>query len=583
MFAFAGQSPPLHYYFFWYVLCAQIALLTGTGARAAFAASCAGSALSLLACILLSLKYLVGSRGETLRRQATAALFVGCVIGLDVIVAVIDLLLPRTRLYPDLQFWLDDRSPTWLSAFMWAPHHIAGMVCCIIGILLALRVKEAAGSARVWLVVLGGVCFAAACGTSSFITLLMAIVCAGLVIDAAFRREWQTIFAMAGVGACGILLAAPYLHFMMQPAMTGMPAKVASHVHLLSVRLRASDQAHHFIQYVLYSRKHLTPPVRSSMPQMILRLPVMLAMYIAEQGFYLFVLILVARQTLFKRGPMNERQRRLWVIFVSLAIPAFLLTSAGTTANNDFGRHAALCMRFILLLWAAPIVAGYLRQRRWLHREENAKSAWFRRAAVAAFVIGLLGQVWQIVINRIDFPLVSSGLAPQYVPTERVPDIARRFEQFRLAMEAASRSTPANGIVQGNQHGRFSQVMLMYTDRRMAASDDGCNIPFGGDLSKCKQEVSDLIRLFGGSGPRLHGESTESKVAFSAEETTPEAFRRICAAQRLSAVVANYTDPAWRVPGTWVWLLKPVYANGTARVFLCPGADQVQSNSPAPL
>ena len=194
-----------------------------------------------------------------------------------------------------------------------------------------------------------------------------------------------------------------------------------------------------------------------------------------------------------------------------------------------------------------------------------------KQAAIACAIIGIAGQIVQIVLDRIRTPLTDMNAVPRVVVAEYVPHIGYRFEQIQQAMAAATRITPPNGIVQSDPHSILAPVVLLYASRQMAASDDGCNTPFGGDPLACRSLTRSLIQLFGGTGARYFVDMTVLKkpIPFDPALVTPENFARICAENKLSVIVTDYTAPVWWDKTSWVWKLKPSFSNSTARVFPC--------------
>jgi len=576
MFAPGGQPAPLHYYYFWYVLCGRMHDVVPVSARAVFTASCAGSALSLLAFLLLAVKYF-GSPRIAVRRQCAAVLLVACILGLDLVAITVTLL--HGRFYSDVQFWLDDRSPGFLHMVLWSPHHVAGLVCCGLGTLLFVQALGVSRRQQLVHAGIASICFAASVGTSTFITLLFASACAVIFADALRRREWPVISTMAITAVLSVLLVAPFLHGVLL-APSGAPVPKAGK-HLLSFTLRYKNQSLNFLWLTIKAldktvTKHPAPTDanfnRLKWLMRIFRPPYIAGLLLFDLGFFLFILVYQFRRDLRARQPMSRQARILWLMFAGIAVPGFFLNSGGLQANNDFGRHAGFCLRLIFLLWAAPPVADFLARWRESRRAHTAlKLTTMTRVAVALAAIGLLGQIAEIVLVRIRFPLTDAGLLPRVVVEERVPHIGYRFAQVQQAMSAATRITPREGIVQGNPHSRLRNVYLLYTNRQMAASDDGCNTPFGGDPRLCEPMARALIQLFGGMGPHYQGAPKvfDDRIGFDPAAVTPANFARVCSAYKLDAVVAGYVDPVWWDKTSWVWQLQPVFANSTARVFRC--------------
>lgn len=577
MFTPEGRPAALRYYYFWYVLCARMHDFVPGSARSVFAASCAGSGLSVLAFLLLSLKYLGTSR-QSLRKQGVALLLVSCVIGLDLLPAA--LLALHHRMSVNVQFWLDDRSPSWLHMVLWAPHHVAGLECCGLAVLLLLRAAEQQRRQQVVHCVLAAVCFAAAVGTSTFVTMLFASACMLLFLHACWRREWVFVWCALGAGLLSLALAAPFLHGMRQAA--GSAADGAHHG-LLRLRPRYMDQGLHLTWSLLDlgSRAIWHHGIPAINPQLrwlrwtlwLLRPPMLALLFALDFGFFAIVLLAQGSRE-FRTGwaSLTRRNRDLWLLFAGIVLPGFLLNSAALQTNNDLGRHASFCAHFVLLLWATPMVSKYFKAYR-----AGVPFSWLRGrplpvcVAVVCAAIGLLGLVAQVFLDRTRMLLTDADLVPRVVVAERIPHLGVRFAQVEQAMAAADRATGSAAVVQGNPNGRLAPVLLLYTNRQMAASDDGCNTPFGGDPTACAPMALAFIELFGGTGRHYQGASNLIKDAIPYQPTrvTVQRFQEVCTQYRLTLLVATYADPAWQHPDTWVWQQTPLFGNSTARVFAC--------------
>ena len=593
MFAVAGHPPALRYYYFWYVLCARMHDVTGSDARSVLMASCVGSGLALLSFLLLSIKYLSASH-IPVRRQCTAAMVVAAILGLDAIAALIGLL--HGRFYADLQFWLNDRSPSWLHMILWAPHHVGGLVCAGMGLLLLVHAFDLTGRPQWMHGAVAGICFAAAIGTSSFIALLFGLACLAVAFDALLRRQWKLIAAMAIAAVLALMLIAPFLHSIRLTS--AAPAGQADqHPVVLTVVPRYKFQALRYMWLTIQAVTHdprFGPSEddpdfnRLKWEMRLFRPPYLAGMLVFEFGFFLFIVVAAFRRDFRRNSTMSQAARQLWLIFAGFALPGFFLSSGSLQGNNDFGRHAGFCMRYVLLLWAAPMVAAFFERRRVAHAiNQRPKLSTAMRWAVGFAAIGIFGQILQILVVRFRFPLAAAGMLPQTVVAERVPRIAVRFAQIRTAMEVADRLTPASGVVQDNPHSRFAGVFLLYTNRQMAAADDGCNTPFGGDARECAPMARALIELFGGMGPLYHGQSLlfdqrigenpeliVQEIGFDPTLVTPQHFASVCATYGISTMIASYVDPAWGDRDSWVWKLQPEYANATARVLRCPVPEE---------
>ena len=300
MFAIAGHAPPLHYYYYWYILCAQVCRLTGISARPALAASCAWSGFSLLACIFLTLKYMSPLRNN-IRRQCAVALLVVCVLGLDVIALFIGLLLPRTRLYPSLEFWLDDRSPGWLGALLWAPHHVGGFVFCMTAVLiLFLLQREIAWTRRIALAALAGLIFAAAVGTSTYIVGFFFLACLMLLGERLLHRDWTSVSAFLVVGLIAVFFSLPFLRQMI-PTHQVAGSSLETPSRALVFMPRDKMQAIHFYHYFTRPLADVNKARKATPGEWLARVPTMLLLYVFEFGFFLLTLLFRIRNDLRRR------------------------------------------------------------------------------------------------------------------------------------------------------------------------------------------------------------------------------------------------------------------------------------------
>ena len=342
MFAPAGSPAPLHYYYFWYVLCARMHDLVHVSARSILTASCVGAALSLLAFLLLAVKYLSPST-LPVRRRAVAALLAACILGLDILPFTFAFL--HHRLPSDLQFWLDDRSPGFLHMILWSPHHVAGLVCCGLGTLLFIHAQHVTPRQRPLHAAIAGICFAASAGTSTFITLLFAFACAALFLDAAFRREWQVPLTMLAATIIAAVLIAPFLNRLQHspstnatdiapPATTRNKPNPPHGPPLLLFSPRYRDQSIQAMWLTFHALDKTVPPqprpgdpgyqsLSAGRPGISRALPFMAALFLCEFGFFAFILFHQIRKDFRNPGPMPRRARLLWLLFAGIALPGF--------------------------------------------------------------------------------------------------------------------------------------------------------------------------------------------------------------------------------------------------------------------
>ena len=125
--ALNGHPGPLRYFYFWYVVCADLGRLLHLPARATLAASCAWAAWAMLSVFFLSLKYLLGIK-QNLRRHCLIAFPVLAVMGLDLLPTLALLFSGKLHPYAEIEWWHQDRTPSFLSSAIYAPASPRGIL-----------------------------------------------------------------------------------------------------------------------------------------------------------------------------------------------------------------------------------------------------------------------------------------------------------------------------------------------------------------------------------------------------------------------------------------------------------------------
>lgn len=576
-FSVNAHVQPSRYYFYWYALCAQVGSLTHLPARACLAASVLWSALALIAILFLSLRYLIGIDRD-LRRKALFSLALCCVMGIDILPALAGLLTRPIHLYPEIEWWHYDRIPSFLGAIVFAPHHIAGMVCCTLAFLVLTlspyRLSAGlSGSPRRVLLALSvaAICFAAAAGDSTYIAFCFAFVGLFFGLLLLSQRRWVDLAALLGAGALAIVLSLPFLHSMLSgPALPPPTGQTQSHFFRFTLReLGDGDRAVGFVSRRLHhevtnpAAKHLL-----ALPYIIIALPL-------EFGFFLFPLAVRIRRDLrrLRTGdPFSDGERTLWCLFLGAAIPALFISSDPTQGVNDLGRHAGLILRLVVVLWSTPILWEFLERLR-ARQPLSPQHPFLARLALIFLGLGLATQLWQIVVDRTFLMIFHATGANPEMPFAKDSNLAGRYFDLRRGLDQVESRLPPDAVVQSNPGSRYQMIAMLYSSRPFAAADVSCEAAFGGDLSVCKPIVRQLQHLFGGPSdfqPKPLGPYVTVTAPDAAATTTPAAFERSCHDLHLSAVVAQNSDPAWSIPTSWVWQPNPAFATPLIRIFTCP-------------
>lgn len=576
LFAYEGHAQTSRYYFYWYALCAQVGRLTGLPARACLSGSVIWSGFGLVSILFLYLKHLAGIT-TTLRRQCALALGLCCVMGIDIIPAVAGLFQHPLRLAPEIEWWRGDRLPSFLGAVIFAPHHIGGIVCAATGFLVlaltTLRLQRPP-SRLSWrpyplAALAGGLCFAATAGASTYIAFCFAFICIVYGLDLLKHRRWLAVGALVLSGALAVVLSRAFLHEMLSgPA----PASAdPGGAHFFKFVVRDFPDAQRIVGFL---SRRLHHEINSGPLSYLFATPIFPILLASEAGFFIFPLAIRIRRDLNRlrsHVPFSAGERALWACFIGAAIPALFISSEPTQHVNDLGRHAGLILRLILIVWSTPIVYEFLERRR-----ASPALAWrhplLTRIAVAMFVLGIATQLWQIVLDRTFLMLMQTHAINPEQPFQADADPGGRYFDLRRGLETVQRNLPESAVIAGNPGSRYLSIAEFYAARQFAAGDSGCVATFGGNPELCKAVVSELQRLYGGIADTRSGPFApfHTNAAPDAEATTSVGtFRRTCSDQRLSALIAMDSDPAWKFPTSWVWQ-QPLYATSRVRILPCP-------------
>ena len=572
--ALGGRPAALRYYYFWYVLCAEPVRLLHLPAQVVMSASAGWAALSILAAAILALRYLAGERDFGTRRVALLLLSFG-VIGLDVIYFLMQSPKSQPQIHVDLEWWRRDRTPGILTSILYSPHHMVGLACCITAMLLLVESRgpdARAGesvepgyqglstpmlAARALLV---GFILAACAGTSTFLTFIFGGVCVVWGLDLLRTRAWRGLAVLLGSGVFAWILNHPYL----RELSTGTSAAHG----FATISERNGEGAEGF-----FTAHHLLSHHRAAAAA--LRQVYILLFDFVELGFFFFVLLDRLRRELLpalRQGSvlLTPGQRGLWMLLAGAGLNALLVSSRVTQSDNDLGMHAAMLVRLVLMIWSVSFLERNWFSQAALPRVPRCERS-LRWAAGACLVIGLVGGVANVLLERFYFPLKEAYLL-------REPDfelVSNRLSYRLYDIRSVSRwmdlHLPADARIQFNPSGILQPADSFFSRRQIVASDLGCGTAFGGDYAACAPVVSDLWQIYGGFPAKERLEANDH-VAVSprpADVTTTAVFEHLCGKDGLQFVLADDTDPAWSERNSWVWSTPVLFANASIRVFRC--------------
>ena len=534
---FPGRAVPLRYHFLWLI---PASLVNRAGepwisARQALIASGIWSDIGLIASIPLFLKFFIGHEGRTLWRKSIIGIGLLAVTGLDIFPTLA--LRAAGIVNPTIEWW-NDPVMAWVHAFLWVPHHVAGLVACLTGFLIIWKANKTS-TRPTWLfaAVAAGLAFATAVGTSVHVTFVFAMFLASWTIVLLYQRQNRGALLLVMSGASALVFAAPYL-LQLRTATTASTIQTGGQVLQFSVRG--------------FAGLSLSPVTRFAL------LPVS---YFLELGFFFVVVALwfVKRRTLRQRFKPEELTGALMVV-TTLLLCSFVRSS--TIAYNDLGWRGFLVAQFMLLIWGVEILDDLRGQP-----EPTTGNVTLHKPAVKFFVVSLLvigiaGSVYELAITRL-YGILEDTEGSRVVFTKELVysqdhKLGQRTYAMRQAYQWLRRTTPSNAIVQHNPGGQqyWGDVFYgLYGDRQSAAGVKGCGAVFGGDAALCPEIIQPIERMFD-----------------RPNDFDLSAVARLCRKLSIDYLVLKDTDPAWSTTAGWPSHASPVFSNSFVRIYGC--ADQ---------
>jgi len=541
---FAGGFFPLRYHYFWFVLCAVVEKLTGPSVspRLAMIAGTVWCGVGLIALVPLYLRFFQGKGKVDIDRRSWIGIALLGVTGLD-LVPVLFTEWVTHRFLASIEWW-NDPVTAWLHAVMWVPHHIAGLIACVMGFLVmwdgtrlpGRRQRMAAGATA-------GAMFASALGLTIYVTLVFAVFLFVWMTMEFLRSHRSQARLILSSGVFALVLAAPYLTELLPRGSSG----VAANGPLLQFAIRPFR----FVDLLF----GLAGGPRTNLVNAVL-LPVN---YSLELGFFVIAGVVQCAAMWRKRRLLtDDRLCGFTMAAVSLAICSFI--RSGVIANNDLGWRGILVAQFVLLIWGAELLNDGLlssnpaaRAGRGFHILTGKR----RALAAAALVLGAAGSVYELVKVRF-FPLASDmGAAGTIRWLSPDTNLGARTFALRQLYEGLKQRTPAGSVFQHNPNTDPEDLFHgLYADRQLAAESPTCGVEFGGNAALCRNMIGDIDALFG----------NEARIDFTRVD-------EICGRLSINVLVVKDTDPVWRDRESWVWQREPMLENDYARAFECSPVD----------
>lgn len=552
------HAAPMRNYYFWYILCAAVVRMAHVPTRAALMASCVWSGFGLSALIGLYLKHFL-CVGDRLRRQFVIALGLLMVCGLDIIVHVWNLIVLHIPPFSHARAWFNGQIDSWFVTLLYAPHHIAGLVCCMFAFLLAWIANNEGSERVVPLVGFIALALASAFGLSVYVTLAFALLMLA-------RGLWQLIaehklrsaimLAVGGLGS-GVLLV-PYLRQLTASSMSAYSGGSVSAIHgsaPFGFAVRETVPPDGLLASGLFRSIALShPEAARNLANLLLLVPGLSV----ELGFFLGAFILYLFPSFRDRTRLAPAQRTLVFIgAASLVVTSFIHSSVIT--YNDFAFRGALFAQFCFLLLGSDVVMLW-RDRGAMNKlaedrpgVPTSTPSWLRSIVALACVFGGFSTVYYSVMFRATVPL-AEWAHKHVVHDPIVGNFSHESYILHFGYARLNSAIPKSSIVQFNpslQNEYWGLMNLVAIDRQVAivGAKPWCGAELGGDPRGC------LVM-----GPPIDG---------LFKDASAELAKSTCRQFGIEYLVATIYDPVWNDKQSWVWTLTPVVQDSEFRALDC--------------
>lgn len=543
------HASPMRNYYFWYVLCAVVARLAHVSARAALMASGVWSGFGLAALIGLYLKHFLRVSNQ-LRRQFTVAISLLTVCGLDIIVHIWNYHYLRIPIFSHRWAWFVGQIDSWFVTLLFAPHHIASLVCCMFAFLLAWLAKNSE-SKRIAAIVLIAFAFSSAFGLSLYVTFaFFLLMLAWGLWQLISERNYQASLMLA-IGGCGsVLLLVPYLR-QLTASESGMHGSSP-----FGFAVRETIPPDWMLSLQLF--RHIAALSHPETTRNLAKLLLLIPGLCEELGFFFGVFLLYLVASFRNHTKFSRAQRTLiFISSASLLISSFVRSSV--ISYNDFGFRSALFAEFCLLLLASEVVVGWQSRDGVLEvaGEESgappSSPSWARALVAVACIFGVLTTAYYAVMFRFTVPLVEAA-HKQLVRDPIQGNLSHDAYISEIGYQKLDRLIPRSAVVQFNPslpNEFWGLANLVVVDRQVAIAGDKpwCGAELGGDPSGCLIMGPPIAGLF--------------------KDASADQVRSVCHQFGIEYLVTTIYDPVWTDRNSWVWTLTPVVQDPEFRALDC--------------
>jgi hypothetical protein len=541
---FTGEAVRLTFlYYFWYIPCSLIDQLCGkwVDARMALIASVAWSGIGLMCVLALYLRLRNPWSGARAWKSALLGIGALTISGLDIYPALIFMLGTRFAfgyMWPvgDMEHW-NERITAWTSALLWAPHHVAGLIVCLVGFLLIQHTRGKSLGSQLCAAVIAGLAFASATGLSIWMTATFVFFWVVWMSVLFFHdKEYRTVMIMALAGVVALVTSSPFLFDLLHGSSS---VTVGSFPVVFQVR---AFTPLFFLLPFMFSA--------SAAVQNLVNLIFLPLNYFLELGFYLVVAWLWLR-----RNAKNARREHAYYVpeMLLFGTSVFVGTFMRSTviAFNDLGWRSWLFGQFILLIWALDIgqeFLAYASLRTYLNSKPDPNLKKPGQLLAQLLMIGILTTVFSLTTLRTWGPLTDLGITG--VPSFMSPDthLGERTFAAREAYEYIRDNLPEQVIVQYNPVVPLDRPAGLYGSHQMVAAD---------------------LSSYGVPTQVLQSLQLEVGSIFQDGESDWAGIDRNCKQHYIDVIILNDLDPVWRNLSVLISQRRSLYNNSYYAVFAC--------------
>ena len=555
---FAGSPAPMRYYYFWYVLCATVVKIAHVSARQSFIASSIWAGFGLMATVNLFTRHFF--RWERKKRWIAMGLLL--VTGADLIPALGNPVL-QSSLNGDIEWWSVDPIDAWPDSLLWVPHHVAGVLCCLLAFLFLWRTLEPVSKrSRRWAMALAAVAFASGFGLSVYVAFGFALMMACWLVWLLLRKQPQRVELLRRTAAIGLLSAAMLFPFVRDLAGGSPHASTAptgaSPAPTLAI-FPFSLSVRRMIDSGLVTRMRVFAAWNQSHPVLLdqtIRLLLLMPGLAMELGLYgaVLVLLLMARR---RHAPLPHDPARDTALFFTLCgLGLTMFLSSSVITNNDFGYRAVMLPQFFLLLLTADVLGSW-----WIPGATPvvAVTAARRWLLSSLLMLGVAGSVYGALLLRawllIETPIIKNGFSQLPEDAFELRDALATLDRVapRDAVFAFRPIDPepnkGDAVMTANEF--YYRTLVMDAGRQILNAEGKCAVHFGGDPARCAAIQSAIAQLYALPAP------------------SAEWARNFCSRFGVQYLMIGHRDPNWNSTTGWPVALPDVAREPGFKIEQC--------------